>query len=98
MHITALPPISKTHEAINETLDTLSNNTGTNFISTKAFLDNNDGMLRAETMKDDFHYNDYGIKILAKAIMKSLYSDENVGNNELSNLNKSWKEQLSNTE
>ena len=79
-------------------LDTLSDNMGTNFISTKAFLDNNDGLLRAETMKDDYHYNDYGVKILAKAIMKSLYSDENVGNNKLSNLNKRWREHASTTE
>ena len=79
-------------------LQILSRNTETNFIPTKPFLDNNENLLRAETMKDDIHYNDYGMKILAKAIMKSLYSDENIGSNTLSNLKKLWREQLPATE
>ena len=98
MHITALPPISNTHEAINDMLQTLGDNTGTNFIPTKAFLDNNDGLLRSECMKDDYHYNEYGVKVLAKAIKKSLYSDKNIGNNQLSHLNKLWTDRGSTTE
>ena len=98
MHIVALPPISKTHGAMNEMLQTLSDNTETNFIPTKALLDDNDGLLRAECMKDDIHYNEYRVKVLAKAIKKSLYSGKNIGSNKLANLNKLWTDHNSATQ
>ena len=49
-------------------------------------------------MKDDIHYNEYGIKVLAKAIKKSLYSEKNIGSNKLADLNKLWTDHNSTTQ
>ena len=76
-HIVAMPPMTKEHEKINESLGSLCKFTGSQFVSHKAFLDNNTKKLRANTMKQkygkiDYHYNDLGVKTLAKGIIKSL--------------------------
>ena len=59
-HIVALPPMTKDHEKINESLHALTKFTGTQFVSSKPFLDNNTKKLRADCMKwkngkIDFH-------------------------------------------
>ena len=66
-------------------LQKLSNHTESNFVSTKALTDSASGKLRARTM-DGIHYNDLGIRILAKEIKKSLYSSANRTSRRLSTL------------
>ena len=88
-HIVAMPPMTKEHEKINESLGSLCKFTGSQFVSHKAFLYNNTKKLRANTMKQkygkiDYPYNDLGVKTLAKGIIKSLFSKENRDNNQLS--------------
>ena len=92
----AFPPLSKEHIEINKMFAKMSRVTKTNMISTKVFTDENTGKIRPDTMKVkkdrsiDFHYNDYGIKLLAKEIGKSLYSSSNIQSNELKKLHKIW--------
>ena len=96
-HIIATPPMDTPHIETNRALQKLSKFTGSNFISTKPFLDRNTKKLRANTMKEkgnkiDFHYNEVGIKILAKGIKKSLYSTANEQNIQLTLISSSQKE------
>ena len=81
-HITALPPLAKIHNETNQLLQKLSLHTQSNFISTKVMRDKSSGRPRANIF-EGFHYNDYGIKILAKEIKKSLYSTANLHNRQL---------------
>ena len=68
----------------NKLLQKLSKHTGSNFISTKSFLDRGSGKLRANLMRDPIHFNEWGVRILAKEIKKSLYSKANMENLSLS--------------
>ena len=78
-HVTALPPLAQLHNETNKCLQKLSQQTQSNFISTKVMRDASSGRPRANIF-EGFHYNDYGIKILAKEIKKSLYSKANLHN------------------
>ena len=84
-HVTALPPLGQKHNETNHLLHKLSGHTETNFISTKPLRDTATGHLRANVM-DWIHYNEYGIKIMAKQIKKSLYSSANLGNKDLQHI------------
>ena len=59
--------------------------------------DTNTGQLRANLM-DWIHYTDYGIRILAKEIKKSLYSSSNFDNKHLQCIAKLPIEQPPSTE
>jgi hypothetical protein len=82
-HITALPPLDSTHVDVNKLLQKLSSNTESNFISTKVFQDRTTGKLRTNTMKGIHYTAEWGIKILAKEIKKSLFSTANTSNKQL---------------
>ena len=84
-HIMALPPLDNEHTQVNTALQKLSKHTESNFISTKPFQDRITGKLRANTMKG-FHYNDLGVKLIAKEMKKSLFSTANIGNTQLISL------------
>ena len=84
-HITAIPPLQETHKNLNSKLQKLSQHTESNFISTKRFLDQKTGQIRANLM-DGIHYNDWGIKMIAKEMKKSLYSNANRDSTQLSRL------------
>ena len=84
-HITALPPLAKLHNETNQLLQKLSLQTRSNFISTKVMRDKSSGRPRANIF-EGFHYNDYGIKILAKEMKKSLYSTANLNNRQLQHM------------
>ena len=89
----AIPPIGKTHNDVNELLQKLSRFTETNFISTKALRDNQTGRIRPDLMKG-IHYNNDGIKPVAYALMKSLYSSANRENNKLKTLNEEMENDM----
>ena len=96
-HIVASPPMDTQHIESNKALQKLIKFTGSNFITAKPFLDKNTKQLRANTMKVkhgkiDYHYNEVGIKILAKGIKKSLFSTANVHNIQLTQISHSMKE------
>ena len=82
-HVTALPPLANSHIHINKHLQQLCSFTQCNFISTKVFRDKASGKLRSGLMKDHIHYNEWGTRVLAKEIKKSLYSSANLGNTQL---------------
>ena len=50
-HIVATPPMEKTHEQTNEELHNLGQFTKSQYVSHKAFLDNNTKKLRGECMR-----------------------------------------------
>jgi hypothetical protein len=82
-HITALPPLDNKHVVTNKLLQKLSSYTESNFVSTKVFQDKTTGKMRTNTM-NGFHYSaEWGIKILAKEIKKSLFSTVNTSNKQL---------------
>ena len=83
-HVTAMPPLDDEYVEANKLLQKLSKHTGSNFVSTKSFLDRSSGKLRANLMRDPIHYNEWGVRILAKEIKKSLYSKANMENSSLS--------------
>ena len=86
-HVTAIPPLSKEHEQVNKGLQKLCNNHECNFISAKSFMDHSSGKFRANLMRrDNLHYNDIGIRHLAKGIKKSLYSSSNLQSTQLSRI------------
>ena len=60
--------------------------TGSNFVSTKPFLDRNTGKMRANWMRDRLHYNEWGVRMLAKEVKKSLYSLANKDNARLTQI------------
>ena len=70
-HIMAIPPIGKTHGDVNDVLQKLSKFTETNFISLKALRDTRTERIRPNLMYG-IHYNEYGIKLVARDIKKSL--------------------------
>ena len=84
-HITALPPMNDKLKSTNALLQKLANHTESNFIHTKVFSDRASGNLRANVM-EGIHYNDWGVRLLAKEIKKSLYSHANKENNRLTAL------------
>ena len=85
-HLTGLPPLSDAQVEVNGMLNRLALHTGSNIISTKQFRDRNTGQMRSNLM-NGIHYNEVGIRILAKEMKKSLYSDANIGNGCLTMLN-----------
>ena len=87
MNAIGLPPISDSHMKINDMLHRLCNYTDSNYVDTSVFQDWNTGKLRSATMKDAIHYNEYGVKILAKEIRRNLYSTKNIGSGQLVILN-----------
>ena len=86
-HITALPPLDREHIEVNNQLQKLCRFTESNFISTKALQDRTTGKIRPHTMRG-FHYNELGVRILAKEMKKSLYSTANTDNTRLFTLRK----------
>ena len=87
-HLTGVPPIDFIpHKEANEALQKLSKYTESNFISTKACLDKTTKRLRPHLMRDRLHYNDWGIKTIAKGIKKSLFSSANRESTKLAILN-----------
>ena len=77
-HLTELPPIGDGQSEMNGLLRRLAAYTSSNLISTKQFRDRTTGQLRLNTVASDgYHYSDIGIKILAKEIKKSLFSQSN---------------------
>ena len=97
MHVTGLPPIPDSHIEINDMLDRLCDYTDSNFVTTEPFRHNKTGKLRSETMRDAFHYNEYGVKILAKEIRRNLYSEKNIGSGQLAILNMMTTKQCPNS-
>ena len=86
-HVTAIPPLSKEHMQVNKGLQKLCNNHECNFISAKPFMDHASGKFRANLMRsDNLHYNDIGIRHLAKGIKKSLFSSSNLHSHQLSRI------------
>ena len=75
-HLTALPPIDDDQIEMNRELQKLSNNTGSNFVSTKALRDRVTGRMRMNLVKE-YHYNETGIKTLSLELLKSIHSDSN---------------------
>ena len=79
LHLTSYIPFGDRQLEANEMLNVLSQDTGCQFISTKAFRDSNTGDLRPNLTKG-IHLKEIGLKTYTKAIMKSLFSPENIGN------------------
>ena len=84
-HVTAIPPLANGHREVNRQLQKLSIHTQTNFISTKSFLDNTTGKLRSN-VTNGIHYNEWGIRMLAREIKKSLFSNANINNDQLNRI------------
>ena len=83
-HLACIPPISSEHKKVNEKLHKLSQLTESNYISDKAFLDHRSKQMMSSMMiPRDFHYDDHGIRTLAKGVMKSLYSEANIPNSSI---------------
>ena len=78
-HVTALPPLSDEHIEMNNSFQKMCKNLRCNYISTKCFLDRTTGKLRNNLMSG-FHYNQIGIRHLAKEMKKSLFSTSNLRN------------------
>ena len=81
-HLTGIPPMANGHVEVNIMLQRLAYFTKCNFISTKVFQDKSSGKIRSNLMQErnkvvNYHYNDYGIRVLAKEMKKSLYSTSN---------------------
>ena len=85
-HITGLPPLQNSHKRVTRYLQKLCKYMKCNFIHTKVFEDRATGKIRRDTMRDYLHYNEYGIKILAKQIKKSIYSRNNEVPTQLSSI------------
>ena len=89
-HITAVPPVDENHTNLCKQLQKLSSFTQCNFVSTNVFKDRTSGQLRAGmtevTQSGVHHYTEWGLKILAKEIKKSLYSTANTANTTLSRM------------
>ena len=84
-HITALPPLTSRNIEVNKHLQKLCSYTESNFISTKAFIDKASGKLRSG-LTNGIHYNNWGVKMIAKEIKKSLYSHANKNNNKINRM------------
>ena len=84
-HITALPPITGKSKEVNEKLQKLCSFTESNFISTKVFSDKASGKIRSG-LTEGIHYTNWGVKILAKEMKKSLYSSANKQSKRLSDM------------
>ena len=87
-HLCGLAPLSDSQIEVNAMVQKLAQHTGSNLISTKQLRDRATGQLRLNLMvSDGFHYSDIGVRIIAKEIKKSLYSDANKDNSCLAVLN-----------
>ena len=84
-HVSGLPPLSEEHVETNQLLQKLSSFTQSNYISTKVFMDRATGKLRSGLF-NDYHYNNIGVKHLAKEIKKSLYSSANKNSQQQANI------------
>ena len=82
-HICAIPPLQNGHNKVNEHLQKLSSYTQTNFVRTKEFKDKNTGKIRSNLLKDFVHYNDWGVRILAKQIKKAFILQPMLATNDL---------------
>ena len=88
-HIVGVPPTDVVqHEEINEAFDKLAKFTGSQYVSTKVFLDEHTKSIRLKTMRDKVHYNDWGVRTICKEMKKSLFSPDNIGNTKLATLNR----------
>ena len=86
-HLTQLPPIDNSYNKVNLLIQKLAVFTQSNLISTKDFRDQRTGNIRSNVMEDRLHYSEeWGVKILSRAIMKSLYATANIENNHLKTL------------
>ena len=81
-HLVSLPPLDDPQIETNQGLQKLANLTNSNFISAKEFRDRTTGRLRKNLM-NDYHYNNVGVKTLARGLKKSLFSDANLNNKSL---------------
>ena len=88
MHLTATLPLDNTqHHETNQALHRLCKHTGSNFITTKPFLDKTTKKIRSNTLNNKGNsLNEWGVRIIAKEIKKSLFSDANKGRNKLTDL------------
>ena len=84
-HLALIPPVVEGHVEANASLQKLAMDSGSNVITNKPFLDRATGKLRANLTKGT-HYTDWGVKLIAKEIKKSLYSKANIGNNQMNDL------------
>lgn len=84
-HIVALPPLTSKNIEVNKHLQKLCSHTESNFVSTKVFVDKASGKIRSG-LTNGIHYNTWGVKMLAKEIKKSLYSNANIGNKKLNKM------------
>ena len=66
-------------------LQKLARHTESNFITTKAFRDRQTGKMRMNLV-DGIHYNNLGIRTLAREIKKSLFSHSNLDTQTLDTL------------
>ena len=84
-HVTALPPLSKKHIEVNQNLQKLCSFTQSNFVSTNELRDEPTGRIRTG-LTVDYHYNSYGLALVARAMMKSLFSTSNLQPKQLENM------------
>ena len=89
-HVVGLPPLNDEYIKTNKLLEKQCKFTGSNYVSTKAFLDKKTKRPRSDCFEDspyEYHYEGkIGVPTLAKAIKKSLYSDANIDNDRLSTI------------
>ena len=80
-HLCCLAPLSDSQIEVNNVVRKLAQHTGSNLVSTKQLRDRATGQLRLNLMlSDGFHFSDVGVRIVAKEIKKSLYSEANKEN------------------
>ena len=86
-HLTFIPPLDNSYNEANLLIQKLASFTESNAISTKEFCDAKTSKFRQILLEDDKHYSaEWGVKILSKAIMKSLYSQSNIGSDHLTTI------------
>ena len=85
-HVTGLLPLDDRQIETNRLLKKLTDNTGSMYVSTKAFRDKNTGNLRSNLIKDGFHLMPIGIGTLAKAVKKSLFSPNKTDDDSLAHI------------
>ena len=95
MHMTGVIPLDNTqHHETNQALHKLCKHTGSNFITTKPFLDKTTKKIRHNTLNNKGNrLNEWGVRIIAKEIKKSLYSTANRGSNKLTELRTQQQQQ-----
>ena len=74
-----MPPVTQNHIDANKELASLAQKTGANFISVKALSDASTKRILPTLIQNDLlHYNNEGIKAIARQIKRSLYSNANL--------------------